>query len=77
MIMPLTHKIITQILSDYHRLCDRQSGSHQQYVKGNHLVTVPTHAEYKPGTALAILKTIASVEQISHRDLINTYHIKL
>lgn len=75
--MPLTHKLITQILSDYHRLYDRQSGSHQQYIKGNHIVTVATHTEYKPGTALAMLKIIASVEQISHRNLILIYHIKL
>ena len=76
--MPLTPKIIKKILSDYGFIFDRQQGSHQQYKKWSFVVTVPDHKEFRPWTALSMLKSIAkSREGEVYSDIIKKYSIKL
>ncbi|MFA5748378.1 MAG: type II toxin-antitoxin system HicA family toxin [Candidatus Absconditabacterales bacterium] len=75
--MPLTIKLLHNILSDLNYVIVLQKGSHIKYRKNNDTILSPNHKELKPGTSSSILKDICVQNNISYSDLIKKYKVKI
>ncbi len=75
--MPLTYKLVEQILKDLWFRFDHKKGSHGIRYKEGHHATVPHHKEFRKGTAANILKQIATASNKEVKELIQQYNIKL
>jgi predicted RNA binding protein YcfA (HicA-like mRNA interferase family) len=75
--MPLTVKLLHNILSDLKYTVVSQKWSHIKYRKYDLTILAPNHKELKPGTSSTILKDICSQNAIPYQKLIKKYNIKI
>ena len=75
--MPLTYKLAKQILNDLQIPKINQVGSHEQYWLWKYKITLPNHKELTKNTAKSFIDQISIVKNISIKNIINSYNIKL
>ncbi len=75
--MPLSYKLAKKILNDMQIPKINQVGSHEQYGLWTYKITLPKHKELTKNTAKSFIDQISIVKNLSSKDIIANYNIKL